>query len=63
MITQIKGRLIEKSPTELVVDCNGIGYSINITLNTFSKIGNDENIKITTPMDLKLAKILVDSAI
>ena len=28
MITQIKGRLIEKSPTELVVDCNGIGYSI-----------------------------------
>ena len=45
MITQIKGRLIEKSPTELVVDCNGIGYSINISLNTFSKIGNDENIR------------------
>ena len=41
MITQINGRLIEKSPTELVVDCNGIGYSINITLNTFSNIGND----------------------
>ena len=29
MITQIIGRLVEKSPTEVVVDCNGIGYSIN----------------------------------
>ena len=48
MITQIRGRLIEKSPTEVVVDCNGIGYSINISLNTFSKIGSDENIKLYT---------------
>ena len=53
MITQIKGRLIEKSPTELVVDCNGIGYSINITLNTFSKIGNDENIRLYTHLIVK----------
>lgn len=53
MITQINGRLIEKSPTELVVDCNGIGYSINITLNTFSKIGNDENIKLYTHLIVK----------
>ena len=53
MITQIKGRLIEKSPTEIVVDCNGIGYSINISLNTFSKIGNDENIKLYTHLIIK----------
>ena len=53
MITQIKGRLIEKSPTELVVDCNGIGYSINITLNTYSKIGNEENIKLYTYLIVK----------
>ena len=53
MITQIKGRLIEKSPTELVVDCNGIGYSINISLNTFSKIGNEENIKLYTHLIIK----------
>ena len=53
MITQIKGRLIEKSPTELVVDCNGIGYSINITLNTFSKIGNDESIRLYTHLIVK----------
>ena len=30
MITQIKGRLVEKSPTELVIDCNGLGYLVNI---------------------------------
>ena len=35
MITQIKGRLIEKSPTELVIDCNGIGYSVNISHSLF----------------------------
>ena len=33
MITQIKGRLVEKSPTELVIDCNGIGYLVNISLS------------------------------
>jgi len=53
MITQIKGRLIEKSPTELVVDCNGVGYSINISLNTFSKIGDDENIRLYTHLIVK----------
>ena len=53
MITQIKGKLIEKSPTELVVDCNGIGYSVNISLNTYSQIGNDENIKLYTYLLIK----------
>ena len=53
MITQVKGRLIEKSPTEVIVDCNGIGYSINISLNTFSKIGDDENIKLYTHLIIK----------
>ncbi len=53
MITQIKGRLIEKSPTEVVIDCNGVGYSINISLNTFSNIGNDENIKLFTHLIIK----------
>ena len=53
MITQIKGRLIEKSPTELVIDCNGVGYSINISLNTYSQIGDDENIKLFTHLIIK----------
>ena len=53
MITQIIGRLIEKSPTELVIDCNGVGYSINISLNTYSQIGDDENIKLFTHLIIK----------
>ena len=53
MITHIRGRLIEKSPTELIVDCNGIGYSINISLNTFSKLSDEENIKLFTHLIIK----------
>ncbi len=53
MITQIKGRLVEKSPTELVVDCNGVGYSINISLNTFSQLNKEENIRLFTHLIVK----------
>ena len=53
MITQIKGRLVEKSPTELVVDCNGLGYSINISLNTYSQLNNEESIKLFTHLIVK----------
>ena len=45
--------LIEKSPTEVVIEVNGIGYSINISLNTFSKLGNNENIKLFTHQIIK----------
>ena len=47
MIVHIKGLLIEKSPTEVVLEVNGIGYLINISLNTFSKLGNEKNIKLS----------------
>ena len=53
MIAHIKGLLIEKSPTQLVIEVNGIGYSINISLNTFSKLGNNENIKLFTHQIIK----------
>lgn len=53
MITKITGRLVEKSPTELVIDCNGIGYLVNISLNTFSMIGDDENISLFTYLQVK----------
>ena len=53
MITQIKGKLIEKSPTSLVIDCNGIGYEINISLNTFSQIPDGESIKLFTHLQVK----------
>jgi|TARA_B110000444_G_C18851434_1_gene605971 Holliday junction DNA helicase RuvA len=53
MITQLKGRLVEKSPTELVIDCNGVGYLVNISLNTFSKLKDSENINLFTHLQVK----------
>lgn len=48
MIAQIKGRLIEKTPTYVVIDCNGVGYEIKISLNTYSKIGDSEVCSLFT---------------
>ena len=48
MISQLNGRLIEKNATELIIDCGGVGYSVRISLNTFSEIGDKENVKIYT---------------
>ena len=53
MITQIKGKLVEKKPTQVVVDCNGIGYEINISLYTFSSLSSDENIKLFTHLQVR----------
>ncbi len=48
MIDQIKGKLVEKTPTYVVIDCGGVGYQLNISLNTFSKIGIEENCLLFT---------------
>ena len=53
MITHIKGRLSEKSPTNVVIETNGIGYWINISLTTFSQIPDQENIKLFTHLQIK----------
>ena len=48
MIAQIQGKLIEKNPTNLIIDCNGVGYEIKITLNTFTALPDQEFIKVNT---------------
>lgn len=53
MITQIRGRLIEKSPTEVVVDCNGVGYLLHISLNTFSSLPEVENVVLYTHLSIR----------
>ena len=53
MITQLTGRLVEKTPTQLVIDCSGVGYAVHISLHTFSQIGKDENIKIYTHLQVR----------
>lgn len=53
MITHIQGRLVEKTPTDVVIDCNGVGYFINISLHTFSELPNSENIKLFTHLQVR----------
>ena len=53
MITHVKGRLVEKTPTSVVIESNGIGYLINISLNTFSQIPDNENLKLYTHLQIK----------
>lgn len=48
MITHLRGRLIEKNPTHLVVECNGVGYEVKVSLNTFTSLTSDENVFIHT---------------
>ncbi len=53
MITQIRGRLIEKNPTYVVVDCSGVGYLLHISLQTFSSIGNEEAVRLYTHLSIR----------
>lgn len=53
MITHLQGRLVEKNPTDVVIDCNGIGYLVHISLHTFSQIPNQESIKLYTYLQVK----------
>ncbi len=53
MITHVKGRLVEKTPTSVIIECNGIGYLINISLHTFSQIPDNENLKLFTHLQIK----------
>ena len=46
MIEYIKGELTEINPTEAVVEVNGIGYLLNISLNTFSAIQGKKEVKL-----------------
>ena len=53
MITQIRGRLVEKNPTYVVVDCSGVGYLLNISLQTYSSLGDDEAVKMYTHLSIR----------
>lgn len=53
MITHLKGKLVEKNPTHIVIECAGVGYYVNISLHTFSKIGDSESIQLYTHLQVK----------
>ncbi|MDO7173433.1 Holliday junction branch migration protein RuvA [Mariniflexile sp. AS56] len=53
MITHIQGKLVEKNPTDVVIDCNGVGYMLNISLHTYSQIPEGEHLKLFTHLQVK----------
>jgi holliday junction DNA helicase RuvA len=53
MIGQIQGKLVEKTPTEVVIDCGGVGYELHISLHTFSKIPDIDQLKLYTHLQIK----------
>lgn len=46
MIEYIKGELAEITPAMAVVDCNGVGYGVNVSLNTYSAIQGKKEVKL-----------------
>ena len=53
MIAHIQGKLTEKTPTEVVIDCGGVGYHINISLHTYSLLPSSDHIKLFTYLQVK----------
>lgn len=53
MIAQLQGKLIEKNPTHVVIDCQGVGYFVNITLHTFSSLPEGEFIRLYTHLQVR----------
>ena len=55
MITYLDGNMIELSPTHAVVECNGVGYYLHISLNTFTKFdqSNSDKLKFYTYLSIK----------
>jgi Holliday junction DNA helicase RuvA len=53
MIAYLKGKLVHKEPTFIILDVNGIGYQVSISLNTFSEIKDREDLKLVTYMHVR----------
>lgn len=53
MIAHLNGRMIEKSPTHVIIECGGVGYFVKISLNTYSQLGDKENLKIFTQLQVR----------
>ena len=53
MITHLRGKLVEKNPTYVVIEVGGVGYWLNISLNTFSLLPSDELVILYTHLSVK----------
>jgi holliday junction DNA helicase RuvA len=53
MINHIKGKLLQKTPTHVVVEASGVGYFINISLHTYAQIQDEEAVLIYTYLSIR----------
>ena len=53
MIGHLSGKIIASKPTQLLLDVNGVGYLINISINTFEKISNKEIVHLFIHTNVK----------
>ena len=53
MISRLNGRLIEKNPTDLLIECSGVGYEVKISLNTFSVLSDQEAVVLHTKLIIR----------
>ncbi len=53
MYNHLRGRLIEKNPTYVVIECNGVGYYVNISLSTYEHIGSEEGVMLYTHLAVR----------
>ncbi len=53
MIDHLEGKLDRVTPTYAVVDCNGVGYLANISLNTYTRIKDQARVKLLTHLSIR----------
>ncbi|MBS1682056.1 MAG: Holliday junction branch migration protein RuvA [Bacteroidetes bacterium] len=53
MIAYLKGKLVHKEPTHVVIEVNGVGYQVGISLHTFSEIKDREDIRLATYLHVR----------
>lgn len=57
MIGYLRGKIISKKPTKLLIEVNGVGYLVNISINTFEKIADKEETALYTYMSVRESAI------
>ncbi len=53
MINYLKGTITHKTPTYVLVEVYGVGYKVNISLNTYAQIEKQESVKLLTYLHIK----------
>jgi Holliday junction DNA helicase RuvA len=53
VIAHIQGKMISKTPAQVIIDCGGVGYALQISLHTYGMIKDSEQLKLHTHLSIK----------